>query len=325
MTRKKKFTILNVFDLTIYYFLKFCKTWKVWSLYILVLTFLSALSGSWSHTCKDELFMSWWCGSIGSIYSAYTRMVIYFLAVFFLSFAFCYDIYKGNAMFGSLFSITKKKLRFMGFAVGLCAIFFSSLAIAVWLIFRKANPDWFVEFGFFLIVFTLSTLAVLILRTSASLGVFLQTDKMPDFKQLFNLTHAKFYVVLITFCVVTYAVNILQMNVMRSLELWNMQKVSFYVAIMSEFLSSAFKFLVLAVYTAYFLALANCLLPENFTRDEKQEQKELKTLIKNSSKKKMQENTSEISKKNKEKREKNARKYSKKMSKNKSKTKNKGK
>ncbi len=316
MLKERKFTILNVFDTTIGYLWKFCLAWKVWVIYTLVLTAVGALSGNWTHTCKDALYDSWWCVNVSSVFSGYVRIIIYFIAAFFLVFAFCFDIYHGNAKFLSLFSVTDKKLKFMGFAIGLCSAFFAFLAIGAWLVFRKANPDWLVEFGFFLIVFTFSTLAVLILRTSASLGLFLQNGKIPNFKQLFNLTHGKFYVVLLTFCIITYAVNILQMNIMRSLEVLNMQKPVFYVAILSEFFSSLAKFFVLAVYTAYFLALAKCLVPEDFIESAEAEKNMKCAKIK-------KENVKEISKKSKRKSEKNTGKVSKKAANSNRKIKNK--
>ena len=263
MQKERRFTILNIFDLTINNFWAFCKAWKVWLSYSFALAFFSMVLGNWSHSCKDTLSISWWCVSAGSVYTAYARIICYFAVSLFLVFAFCYDINKPKAGFKAIFSIEKKKLRFMGFSACVCAIFFAALGIDFWLIFRKANPDWLVEFGFFLIVFFLATLAVLILRTSASFGLFLQKDKIPDFKKLFELTHGKFYVVLITFCVLTYAVNLLQMRAMGLLESWNILKNYFYVAIISEFLSSALKFAVLSVYVAYFLSMSQCLMPED--------------------------------------------------------------
>ena len=169
-------------------------------------------------------------------------------------------IYQQKAGFSAILKFGKEKLKFMGFVFGLCALFFGSLAICIWLIFRKADPNWLVEFGFFLVVFAFGTLAVLILRNSASFGLFLQSGKMPDFAKLFKLTSGKFYVVLITFCLLTYAVNLLQMHLMGMLEIWNIKKTYFAVALVSEFLSSLLKFFVLGGYAAYFLALKECLL-----------------------------------------------------------------
>ena len=151
----------------------------------------------------------------------------------------------------------------MGFSITLCGIFFALLAVACWLIFKKANPNWLIEFGYFLIVFFSATIAVLILRTSGAFGLYLRNGIMPDFKLLFKLTHGKFYVILITFCVLTYIVNLLQMRIMGALELWNIQQTNFLVVLVSEFLSSITKFAVLAVYVAYFSALSECLVPED--------------------------------------------------------------
>ena len=92
---------------------------------------------------------------------------------------------------------------------------------------------------------------------------------MPDFVKLFKLTSGKFYVVLITFCLLTYAVNLLLMHLMGLLEIWNIKKTYFVVALTSEFLSSLLKFFVLSGYAAYFLALTECLLPEDFDETEK--------------------------------------------------------
>ena len=268
MKNAKRFTILSVLDTTISDCWRFLKNWRVWLSYATVLALLGILSGNWSHTCKDSLSISWWCASASSAFGAYARMGVYFLCSIVLCFAFCYDIYQQKAGFSAILKFGREKLKFMGFAFGLCALFFSSLAICIWLIFRKANPNWLVEFGFFLVVFAFGTLAVLILRTSASLGVFLQSGKMPDFVKLFKLTSGKFYVVLITFCLLTYAVNLLLMHLMGMLELWNIKKTYFAVALVSEFLSSLLKFFVLGGYAAYFLALKECLLPEEVEETE---------------------------------------------------------
>ena len=142
------------------------------------------------------------------------------------------------------------------------------MAIACWIVFRKANPNWLVEFALFLAAFSLSVLAILILRTSAALGLFLKKGKFPCFKNLFNLTHGKFYVVLITFCLITYVVNMLQMRILGFLEILNIDHPGFITAVSSEILGSIIKFMALAAYVAYFSALAECLVPAEFKIEE---------------------------------------------------------
>lgn len=264
MVKIKRFTILNVLDTTINNLWAFCKAWKVVVPYVLVMAFISAVSGNWSHTCKDSLSISWWCPSVSNAYTAYAMIAFYYISIFVLCCAFIYDIY--NEAFGteksgfeSIIYFKKPKLRFMLFFSALSIVFFANLAICIWLVFRKADPNWLVELRFFLIAFFLATVDVLILRTSASIGMFLQNNKIPDFMRIFRLTHGKFYVVLITFCALNYFVSLLQMEVMGFLELLNIKKTYFYVAVSTEVFSCLTKFGIFAVYIAYFVALAQIL------------------------------------------------------------------
>lgn len=262
---EKKFTIFNVSEFFFSNYGKFLKTWKVWLSYAFALFLLSVICANWSHSCKDNISPFWWCASLSNVYIIYARVIFYFVISLFISFSFIYDIYNAafnnkKSGFAAIFEITKAKLKFIGFSFGLVLLFFALLGICFWLIFRKADPNWLVEFGFFSIVFVAATIAVLILRTSASFGVFLIRGKMPDFKYLFQKTHGKFYVVLITFCVLTYAANLLLLKIFGSLDALNMEKNLFILVLGSEFLSSVFKFLVLAAYGAYFLAMGQILI-----------------------------------------------------------------
>lgn len=260
----KKFTILNVSDAFLNNCWSFLKAWKVWLSYAFALFLLSTAFANWSHSCKDNLAPFWWCINPDNTYVAFARFVSYFMVVFFLSFSFIYDLYYetldgGKSGFFALFKITKQKLRFIGFSFGLCLLFFALLGVCLWLIFRAPNPNWLIEFFWFCLVFTCATVAVLILRTSASFGMFLMNGKAPDFKDIFQKTHSRFYVVLITFCLLTYAVNIWLMKTLSWLDVLNMEKSSFFLVLGSEFFSSVAKFLAIASYGAYFLALAQTL------------------------------------------------------------------
>lgn len=261
---EKKFTILNVLDGTISNFWQFCRAWKVWSIYSLAFFLMSVICANWSHTCKDSLSISWWCPQSSNVYFIYARVIFYYIGILFLIFSFAYDICKevlnGNKSgFKALFLLNKTKLKSMGLLFALCLAFFTALGICVWQIFRAANPNWLIEFGYFLIVFVLATFVVLLLRTSASFGFILTEAKWPDFKKLFNLTCGKFYVVLITFCVMTYAVNLLQMKLRGLLDYWNMEMINYPVVLTSEFLGSIIQIATLGIYVAYFLALSQVL------------------------------------------------------------------
>lgn len=272
MEKIKKFTIINVFDKTFSVVWQLCKNWKVWSSYIIVLALLSIISGNWTHTCKDALSISWWCANDVNVYVTYARVLLYFILAFMLIFAFPYDVLNSKGRgFKAIVSFSKEKIKCMGFTFGMCALFFALLGVCVWLIFKKANPNWLIEFGYFLIVFAFATVAVLILRTSAVLGVFLRDGKTPDFGELFKATQGKFYVVLLTFCGITYVVNLLQMNVIGYLEVLNIEKNSFVVALGSEFASSVLKIAVLMIYTAYFSAQAEILKPREIAEEPKAE------------------------------------------------------
>lgn len=258
---EKKLTILNVLDNTINNFWRFCKEWKVWGVYALAMFLLSAVCLNWSHSCKDPLAISWWCPQSSNIHFIYARIVFYYICSFFLVFAFVYDIY--NAAFGTkksdfkaIFCYDKQKLKIMGLLFVLCLTFFSALIVCFWLIFREPNPDWRIEFGYFLIVFTLASVVVLLLRTSASFGEILAEGKFPNFKKLFNLTHGKFYVILITFCVMTYAVNLLQMKIKGLLDMLSEDYSYFCVVLTGEFAGAIIQLAILAVYVAYFLTLS---------------------------------------------------------------------
>lgn len=263
-----KFTILNVIDVFFNNCWKFLKEWKVWLSYAIALFLLTAICFNWSHSCKDNISPFWWCAIPSNIYVISARFIFYFVMAFFLCLSFVYDIYYeafvgDKSGFSAIFKITKPKLKFIGFSFGLCVLFFALLGICFWLVFRKANPNWLVEFGFFSIVFAAATVAVLILRTSASFGMFLINGKMPDFKYIFQKTHRKFYVVLITFCLLVYVANLLMMKILGFLDGLNLEISSFSLVLGSEFLSSVIKFFAIGSYGAYFLAMAQILKPKD--------------------------------------------------------------
>lgn len=267
---EKNFTILNVFDAFFNNCRCFLKEWKIWFSYAVALFILSFVCFNWSHSCKDDIAPFWWCASFSNIYLAYGRAFLYFAGIFFFAFSFVYDVYQpalngAKSNFFTIVKVTKAKLKFIGFSFGICALFFILLALCFWIIFRKANPNWMIEFGWFCFVFAFAAFAVLILRTSASLGMFLMNGKVPDFKAIFRKTSGKFYVVLVTYCLLVYVVNLLLMKFLGVLDALNFKYSFFALVLISEFLSSILKFFAIGTYGAYFLALAQVLMPKEET------------------------------------------------------------
>lgn len=156
------------------------------------------------------------------------------MGVFLSIVSLCYlvDFYRivfKNSVFkiSNLIQFDKAKIKSVIFIVGYIFSFVISAYVSKNIVFKPANPDWRIEFVYFCVFFAFCMLPVLAMRFSSLVAFYLNEQKIPSLKYMYEQTMGRSYIGVVGFLLV-----ILMSAV------FNMQTYSLEVRLFSKFQSS---------------------------------------------------------------------------------------
>ncbi len=267
MLNVNRYSILGIFVKTFKLSNKIFEQWKILLCYAALLSMWTLLFGFWIYKCKTG--GGAFCFISAGAPQALIGMLIWFLPLLFIYFAFSIDFYDAsfnNTLFklSTLVKIGKQKaksvLMFYGYALG----FILPVAVGGKFLMQDANPDWRVEMGHFVIIFSLFMVMLFLIRTAAAISIYLQKHKYPNLWQLFEKTAGLGYVSIILFLLLLALSLLVYMFLVENLRLIPERQTNFMVMIAAMYADNFLKLAIVALMLLFCRAQHELLLPEDF-------------------------------------------------------------
>lgn len=241
--------------------------WRTFLWYAFVLTMVTGILGQWTFSCQINQ-ASWWCYTSNLNGMEYIIYALVLLLQIFLWLSFCCDIsvqskYQQRFDFLSFVKFNKEKLSKIGVVLGACLLFISGPLICFAIVQKKANPDWRIEFIWFILAFACCWLPFLVLRFSAAISYLLDNGKAPSLKKVWQQTNNKNFSIIVPFCLLLLVSNLLIVKVSMWLRSFLAAQNNIATSFICEFINNLVILLVVAMLTMLLRAIQKIFLPEN--------------------------------------------------------------
>lgn len=258
MYRLSQYSFFRVLSKWFDLLLETTKQWRIFLVYAFCITFLSAVFGRWTYACQQDTAAAWCYTPSQNIYMSIIWIVIFYLLLFYLIGSFVYDIGNGIAV-NSVFkwkNVWKADRRKAKIVLAVCSIivsFVASIAMAVYIIRRPANPDFRIEFIFFLITFAFILVPMFMIRCSACFAYYLNTGSFAVAK-VYDETGGKSYISVAMFLLLMIFTLVLNMRSITYLRGLMLEYNNFGTALLTDFLGNLLVLICIAVFLVLFQA-----------------------------------------------------------------------
>ena len=274
MLNVNRYSILGILVKTFKLSNKIFEQWKILLCYAALISVWTLLFGFWIYKCKNG--GGAYCFISAGASQAFIGMLIWFLPLLLIYFAFSIDFYDASFnnspfKFAKLIKIGKQKaksvLMFYGYAMG----FVLPVAVGGKFLMQDANPDWRVEMGHFVIIFSLFMIMLFLIRTAAAISIYLQKHKYPNLWSLFEKTAGLGYVSIILFLLLMAFSLLIYMFLIEKLHLMPERQTNFIVMTAIMYADNFLKLFLVAFMLLFCRAQHELLLPEDFVTVEEGE------------------------------------------------------
>jgi len=257
--KNKNFSFFKVAGRTAHWFYKSLDAWKITFTYGGILTMFSVLFSRYEYSCHGSQQQSW-CYDLPQTFNGQILFyAVFCLLITYFVFSFLGDVYGQvfkNTVFKPLDIIkpNKDKLKRMCFLFGFFVLFVG-LFVAAWLIVLKpANPDWRIEFLYFVAAFACAFTPLILLRISAFIGYYLQDLHLPSFDKMFKQTAGHSYVGVVGFMLCLLLACVINLRMMGEFNHLSSEYNMFVVALGLEFIDYVVKLAMLTCFICFFHA-----------------------------------------------------------------------
>ena len=239
--------------------------------YALALTICGLLWGYWGYICQTG--SSILCYSLtGSPYTSIGLFIgVLVFAYLYLTYvvdfyeaAFCKMPFKIN----QVWNVSKVKSKAALVVLAYIAVFIVPVAIFAKILMLPANSDWRVEMINFLLIFSLFMAQLFMLRTIASLSIYLQHKKFPSLMQLFRQTTGSGYVSIILFLILFAFSLLFYMVITAKLNGFWQNSNSLLIMLVKMFIDNVLKLFFVAFLITFCRAQHELLLPEDLLAED---------------------------------------------------------
>ena len=198
----KLYTFFNVFSKTVVLLSNSLNQWKIYFSYAAILACIGFLFNFWGNSCMQNP-LGFACGEYIGLAILILQVILYVM----LFLLFAVNLYSSlikhiEFSLRQIFSLNYTKVRQIGFLLTYIISLSIPWLIAVMLIKKPANPDWRIEFIYFMITFVMGLIPLLAMRFSASVGYYMQNMHYPALSKLYNVTIGKSYIGIIGFLII---------------------------------------------------------------------------------------------------------------------------
>lgn len=240
MIKESKIPFGKVLMKTLKYWINTVDRWKVWLSYAFILSLLSLLFQRWSYGCLTDA-NGFWCdaSAIANQQVITIKDIIYHVLMAVIILAYIYDYYQTSFCnqkftFNNIFIFGKEKIKSMIFFVFVVSLIIAAACVAYFLIRKPANPNWMIEFIYFLIVFVSLLIPLMIFRLSSFISYYLQDGRMPNLLRIYKDTAGRSFTPFILLFLTIILDIILLLKSGAYLKMLNLQFNNFAVVFLSE-------------------------------------------------------------------------------------------
>ncbi len=256
MKQQNKYTFFGVLNTWTRQLVHIAAQWRIFAVYAAVITVISALFGRWSYACQHGI-SGYWCLSLpANKYLIITCLVVFYALLLYLIGAFITDLH--NSLFkNSVFKpkdvlvLSRQKMASARMLLTIMLLAVSCTMAAVYIIRRPANPDFGIEFCWFIAAFMLILVPLLMVRCSACFAYYLNTGRL-QLRKVFDYTGGRSYISVMLFLLLMI---ILLMVNLHAIAFFNrmMQNYNYLAtAVVTDFADCLLKLICLAMILAFF-------------------------------------------------------------------------
>ncbi len=267
-------TFGRIFWRTLVLFRNTLKFNHIYLVYALLMTISTVLFGRLSFSCDLEP-NSWWCYSTKNSYVILSLYVANLLILLYFLLSFCYDIFvctnQGIKMQLKNIIPDKKRIRAIGAMVAVFMLLVIPMIVVMGIFIKPANPNWKIEFIYFLICFVCCWIPFITMRLSMGLSYFLSNNKLPDFKCIWQETNKKSFAIVIVYALVFLIFNIIGIKFGLFIKSLIFSYNNFGVAVLAELISNLYLLGVFAFILMIFRAQQTIVDDKNLCSSEARE------------------------------------------------------
>lgn len=196
------------------------KHYKVIAFYALVMTAISLIFGQ-NYSCNMGN-PAWWCPDLTTAMFFTDKFLM--LCVIFAFFVDFYDIEFNSEIFSirNIVSLKRSRLKKIGILFLLLLLIIVSFVIIFAMVAKEPNPNWKIEFIYFLIAFSCFWVPFVIVRLAGAVAYYLTNEKLPSLKAMWVQTTDKSFSIVFTYGVVLLVLNFItfQLNILLKVFLY---------------------------------------------------------------------------------------------------------
>ena len=198
MNKKRNYTFLKVLGTWSDLLVQMLRQWRIFAVYALVITLISAVFGRWSYSCQYTDFSSWCVMPPQNSYVLIAYLIIFYGLLIFILGAFIVDVYDGmfkNSVFKprNVVSFGRAKIKIASTLLKILLSLFISVFVALSIVEKPANPDFGIEFCYFLIAFAFVMVPLLMVRCSACFAYYINTGRFAV-RKVYDNTSGRSYI-----------------------------------------------------------------------------------------------------------------------------------
>lgn len=256
MKTKNKYGAIRVINRWFDLIPQIFKQWRIFINYAAAFTILSAVLNRWTYSCHGKLtgyWCHWYAGNTAVLIGA---AVVFYILALYLLFSFSDDFYKGllqNSVFKikDVFSITPQRLKSIAVPFMFWGVIICSAALFAYILNKPANPDWRVEFVWFLIIFACFVITLLTLRCFGGMAYYFN-ERHISFRKIYRLTENRAYVGIFSFLALVIVCSSFNLSSMRYFDKFVENHNYLVTAVFTDFLDCVVKLF----YFSLFLVLS---------------------------------------------------------------------
>lgn len=193
---------------------------KAIAFYALIMTVISLAFGQ-NYSC-DMMNPAWWCPNLTSAMFFVDKFLM--LCVIFAFFVDFYDIEFNGKKFSlkNIISLERGRLKKIGLLFLVLLLLIFSLVMVVAMVTKEPNPNWKIEFIYFLIAFACCWVPFLIVRMAGAVGSYMANGKFPSLKLIWKQTTDKSFSIVFAYGVILLLINFIsfQLNILLKIFLY---------------------------------------------------------------------------------------------------------
>lgn len=258
-----KYTLLRTFGRFVSLIYKSLDTWKIALIYGSGMTLIYYIMAAGQFVCDKTDVLC---------YLHFQTAILIILS--FICLCYISDFYQNafkNSVFkySSIIEFNKQKFKSIGFFISYILCFAISAYVARYIIFKPANPDWRIEFIYFVVLFVFCMFPVLLMRFSAVVAFYFNEQKLPSIKYLYEKTLGRSYIGIVGFLLIILIMAVFNMQAYGYEAHFRIKyPSSVTVEVLSTFFDIIVKLFTLNVIMCFFEAQRQLMTEGYFTSDD---------------------------------------------------------